>query len=61
MGTYAKENACDFIVALGYVTIGTSKPDAVRDNFYDDGVESASDSRWDYLWKDVYHGAYSSL
>jgi hypothetical protein len=33
--------APEFILALG-------------DNFYGNGVKSATDSLWDYLWKDVY-------
>ena len=34
---------------------------AVGDNFYDDGVQSASDSAWDTLWKDVYLSNYTNL
>jgi hypothetical protein len=40
--------APSFVVALG-------------DNFYNNGVSSASDILWDYLWKDVYINNYPQL
>eukprot|EP01039_Chlorochromonas_danica_P003408 gene3408-3734_t len=49
MAVYANNTdpAPSFVIALG-------------DNFYDNGVSSATDVLWDYLWKDIYLG-YSSL
>lgn len=49
MAVYANNTdpAPSFVIALG-------------DNFYDNGVSSATDILWDYLWKDIYLG-YSSL
>lgn len=44
--------------AMGYYsTDANPKPSfliALGDNFYDDGVYSSTESRWEYLWKDVY-------
>jgi hypothetical protein len=40
--------APSFVVALG-------------DNFYSNGVSSATDILWDYLWKDVYINNYPQL
>jgi hypothetical protein len=34
---------------------------SVGDNFYDNGVKSATDVMWDYLWKQVYLTSYPSL
>jgi hypothetical protein len=53
MASYCSEVAeglspCSFIIALG-------------NNFYENGVWSSTDSRRDYVWKDVYHGVYSIL
>lgn len=49
MGTYAAKSdpAPSFVLSLG-------------DNFYINGVSSATDVLWNYLWKDVYHG-YAGL
>jgi hypothetical protein len=33
----------------------------VGDNFYSNGVSSATDTLWDYLWKDIYINNYPQL
>jgi hypothetical protein len=47
---------CDGILKIIYISVV-----ALGDNFYDYGVQSTTDSRWAYVWKDIYHGVYSSL
>jgi hypothetical protein len=34
---------------------------ALGDNFYDDGVQSTSDSMWSTHWSQIYHGSHSEL
>ena len=50
MGNFASSGSVQpsFLVALG-------------DNFYSNGVSSATDALWNYLWKDVYLADYPSL
>ena len=49
IGHWCAENECDFIISTG-------------DNFYDEGVTSATDYRFDHTWRDVYtHSSIANL
>lgn len=58
---YQKDVAKSMAAFAGTADPAPSFIVSVGDNFYDNGVQSVSDSMWSSLWRNIYHGAYPEL